>query len=423
MPHRATCQSVLHISGIIASLACTPAAARAVDQTLADVAQAQAVSERAKMKYQPAEISLGASTLRLSVDDRILYDDNVYDAQQNRVSDALAIVAPKIAWQTRTDSFTAGLVADASIERYASLTTEDANQYKLTANGQWDTGGDITLGASGFIGRHHELRGTLGDIVVGAPSQYDNRGGTVDLGILVGPVLLQTGGGVQTLKYLPVELQGQTISEAYRDRTIYTANASANMPLSPSLRAFARGDFNAQAYQHTDASADQNSHGYAVTTGLALGLDELISGQVAIGYLAQKYADTALGTVSGITYNARLTWNPTPLVTATLNGGRTLQQSPFFAQGGVIEDSVNLQIDYWPLEKLIVSAAERMTFDDFRGINRIDRRFVSDVLLRYLLSRRLELGLQANYRDQASQGNAARPYTGASLTLDLMVRL
>ena len=42
--------------------------------------------------------------------------------------------------------------------------------------------------------------------------------------------------------------------------------------------------------------------------------------------------------IGGLAYNVRLTWNPTPLTTVTVTGARTIQQSPFANQAGILKN-------------------------------------------------------------------------------------
>lgn len=404
---------------ILSTLAAAPAAAQSVDRTIADVAEAQAVETRWAAAHAPLDITFGASEVQLSVGGKIVYDDNVYNTEGQAKADVEGLITPHARWQVKAGSVALALTGDARVERYAQLTAENTVQYDIAGQAQWQPHPNIGITVDGFVGRHREMRGTLGDVVVGAPNRYDIYGGTGTLSARVGAVELTGVGGVTVLDYLPVELGGVAISQDIRSRTITTGSASVSVPVSPGLRAVLRGDYNDQAYR---VDTGQNSHGYAVTLGLASAVDELISGKVGFGYLRQVYDNPTLAPVQGFTYDARITWNPSPFLTATLSGGRTIQQSPGFSQGGVLEDNVTLRLDYWPLHNLIVSLDGGYVADDFRGISRSDQRFTVDLGARYALSRVVELSFQYGHRDQASEGLFARRYAGNTLLFGVTLR-
>lgn len=401
---------------------CTPAHAQLTGQTLADVADAESVGARWRGAYDPSGIAIGAFTLNSSIEARATYDSNVYNTDAVRRSDKIFNLAPHVDLQTRSPDFDLTLRGDANIQRFASLSAENNEQYDFSADSRISLSRAAGVSLSAFHGRHSELRGTLGDIVVGAPNQYVRTGGEAGAAVDVDGIVLSATGRVEKINYLAVKLGDDTFTQDYRDRTAYTGTLRASARIGPGMRAFVSGDYNKQQYRKDIGADGQDSHGYSVLGGIDFGLTELLSGEIGVGYLEQTYRTGAVRTVGGVTYHGRVMWNVTPLVTATLSGGRTLQQSPFFNQAGIVEDNVALHVDYELLRNLILSFTEAGTFDDYRGINRRDRLYTSDVSARYLLNRGMEAGLRFNHRHQSSSGTSARPYTGTSVTVSLILK-
>ncbi len=399
-----------------------PVHAQMVSGSLATSAEANSVTARASSNFDSSGIPLGPFRLDGSADIDVAYDNNVYNTNAQRLSDVIATITPRVQAETVTPGHDLVLAAQGVIQRFGKLDAENNEQYNLTADGRLSIGRPFTISGSAFYGRHSELRGTLGDIVVGAPNQYQLGGATATATAQLVNLVVSIGGGFASFNYRPVALAGSTISQDYRDRTVYTGEARAELQVGPGIQAFTTLNGNWQDYKFL-VPANQNSHGYAAIGGVDFGITELISGEIGVGYLSQTYDQGAIHTVGGVTYSGKIVWNLTTLLTVTLSGGRTLQQSPYFDQAGVVEDSFGVHLDYELLRNLIITFDENGTFDNFRGLARHDRLFATAVAARYRINRTFEASLRFNNRDQASRGPAARPYSGDSLSLSVMARL
>jgi hypothetical protein len=409
------------LGGIFLS-AITPVHGQTAAPSLADTAEAVSVGSRSKANYDAAGISVGTFRLYTSAEGSFVYNDNVYNTQTMRLADIEAILKPHIELRSQSPDYYLDLDAQGEIDRYAKLHAEDSEQYNLGANGRFNIGQSAAFTANAFYSQLSALRGTLGDVVVGAPNQYHRLGSIADISVELNNVTLTARGSVETDKYEPVELDGASFPQSFRNDTGTSESLRASIRVGPTFRLFGEGNYNTQAYKKQSGGLDRNSHGYTVLGGVEFGITALISGEIGIGYLSQTYKGPLLPHIGGVSYNAKVLWNPTPLLSATLTGGRTLEQSPFFNPAGVVEDNVSLRLDYELLRDLIIVASERFTADNYRGLDRIDHLYTTDLSARFLVSRTLELGLNVDYRHQSSNGPLARRYAGTSGMISIIVK-
>lgn len=411
------------LSGAIDLTLGSAAQAQINGRSLANAAEADAVGSRPRLAYDAVGIDLGSFLMYPSAEAKLTYDDNVYDSDVDRRSDANFVFSPKVLIQSQWSRHSLSFTANADIQRYTKLHSENNDQYAVALDGRFDISQAIALGADGSYGRHSEPRGSLGDVIIGGePSRYDEGVGKLTATVTAGDVLLTANGGVEYYNYLPVLVGDTRVSQDYRDRNVYSASLRADYSVGPGLRLFVTGSDNVQRYTTNFGDIDQNSHGYEILGGVSFGLTELLSGEIGIGYLSQSYAQQSFGTVAGISYNGKLIWNPTTLLTVTLTGDRTLQQSPLFDQSGIIEDSFGATVDYELLRNLVLSLSGKGIFDDYRGIDRHERLYTLDFSGRYLINRMLEADLEFNHRQERATGLLGRQYTGSSVSLGLTVK-
>jgi hypothetical protein len=399
------------------------AQSQVVGRSLANAAEADAVALRPRLAYDAAGLDLGSFVVYPSVETKLTYDDNVYDSAVDRRSDGNLVISPKIRVQSQWARNSLTFAAGADIQRYRALHTENNNQYSFAADGRFDISQAVALSADTSYGRYTEPRGSLGDVVIGGePGRYDHATAAATATAQTGDVLLTASGGVEYYNYLPIQVGDSLVSQDFQDRIAYTASLRADYSVGPGLRIFVSGSGNIQRYRSEFVGIDQNSHGIAVLTGIAFGLTELISGEVGVGYLSQSYAQPSFGTVAGVTYSGKVVWNPTTLLTLTLNGNRTLQQSPLFDQAGVLEDSVGMKVDYEFLRNFLISLSGTGVIDDYRGIDRHELLYAVDLTGQYLINRVLAIDLDFNHRHESASGTFVRKYSGSSVSLGLTVK-
>jgi len=405
------------------ALAQNAAPPRPASRTLADVAASEAVANRARPDYDPVGIAAGGFRLFPTLQIQSGYDSNIYNIDNGRVSDGLVRIAPRLDARSNWSRHSLTLSTGGQFERYFSRSTENNEQYDVEAVGRIDASNDSAINASGLYARRVEQRGTLGDILAsGDRIRYDLGTARLSATSTFGRLLFTGGGTYSTFNYLPVRLNGASVSQDYRDRDEATGLLRADYVVGPGIRAFVSGNFNDQNYKQTLSGVDQDSQGFAALGGMVFGVNEFISGEIGIGYLKQYYRDPGLPDIGGFSYNARAIWNPTPLLTVTAIAARTVQQSPFINQSGILQDSLGVNVDYELLRNLIVSVNGQFISNDYQDLDRSDRLWFAEGRARYLVNRWAEVGLSVNHRFQTTSNALGREYAGSSILLGITLK-
>lgn len=411
--------------GMLVAGAAAPLAAQSPGgfRSLADAAGSDAVQQRGRPAYDAIGIDVGGFRLMPTARARVSYDDNIFNSGAVRLRDTVFTLRPAATLASQWSRHGISIAADASIERYARNSIANADQYGVTANGRYDVSRSVVLGLVARHARMVEPRGTLGEIAIGGePSRYDTDTATATATLLLPLVNLAASAGLSRVDYSDVRLgDGATLSQSFRDRRQHDLGLRADVPIGPGLRLFASGSWNDQRYGERIGGIDQDSRGYNLLGGIGFGVTDLISGEVGLGYIAQRYRQPGFGTIGGLSYNARMTWNPTRLTTVSLRANRAIQQSPFIDQSGVTQDRADLTADHELLRNLILSATAGLVRERYEA-GRTDRRFSLNAGARLLVNRGLELGVEAGHRRQTSSGRFARPYGGSSVSVSILLK-
>ena len=371
------------------------------------------VTTRARPEYDAVGIAVGGFTLYPALSLRLAYDDNIYRTSSPRLDDGYAVIRPALRLESGSPRYPLTVAASATVARYATIRTENSEQYAVTARGGAEILAGTRIGLTGGYSRLLEPRGQAGDTFIGGkPISYDLLQGGITASRDVGAFAIDAGAAVDRYRYAKAILAGGVaIDQDFRDYRTTVATARVAYSLSPAIAAFVRGGIDRSHYP-VRGPIDRDSRGYSVLAGVQLGLSNLISGSAAIGYLHENFADPVYRDISGVDFDLALTWNPTPLDSLSLRGGRNLQRSPFIGSAGGIQTTIALKATHELLRQLILSADVSYNRVSFRGLARRDRYADGRVGARYLVSRSAEVTADLTYTRQSSSGVGARNFDG-----------
>ncbi|WP_197277363.1 outer membrane beta-barrel protein [Sphingomonas profundi] len=408
-PIRAT-RAIAMLIGV--PCAALPCAGAALAQGRPVTAPVDTVAERARPDYDAVGIPLGGFTVFPEVAVGAAYDDNIYRTATMKRDDGYAELRPRVRIVSPSRVYPVAIEADATVRRYASIQTENSEQYGLSADAAAEIGAGTRVSLAGGYERRLEPRGSAGDLFVGGdPITYHllRIEGSASHG--VGALGIEAGGSAQRYDYAAVRINGARIGQDFGDFRSVGGHVRLAYAVGPAIAAFVRGGFDASDYPKFDG-LDRSSKGFSVLAGVQLGLGNLVTGSVGVGYLRENFADPAYGDISGIDYDVALNWNPTPLVSVSLRGSRSLQRSPFVGSAGGISTNATLGVQYELLRQLILTSDVSYTRESYRGLDRDDDYVGAQLGARYLVNRTLSLTASVNYRRQTSSGVGARDFDG-----------
>lgn len=368
-------------------------------------------------------LPLGGFRLFPMIRGSVGYDDNIYNVDRDVRKSAIFSLQPSLELRSNWNAHRLQLGLQAVFERYASLRSENNNQYTGSLSGQLDVTRNFRIEGQSHARRAIETRGTAGDVLTrGEPVHFDDVGGTIVARRDSNGVVLQLSGGLNRTVYRDVRFGTLRVDQGYRDRRSTDVGAQLGYHLSPGVIAFVSGSRQWERYDRRASAIMLDSEGYRVLGGLRFGVTRLISGEVGGGYLHRKSRYGTFDAASGFAYDGALIWNPTTLATLTFRGHKSIEESPTLLASGIVTDRGSVELDYEPLRNILVNARVELSGENYRGIDRRDRRVGAGLGLRYLANRFAEIGLGYDHRRQRGRGIAGRDYTGNEIRFTLTVQ-
>ncbi len=382
----------------------------------------QSVTERPRPEYDPLGLRLGSFFLYPKLEADELYNDNVFATKTNTKDDFVTVVSPTLDLRSNWGVHELDLRAGASVGTYAKQSSENYGDYFAAAQGRYDVSATFA-GLAGLKYEHlHEERDSP-DAPGGAanPVEFDAYTGTLGLtqhGLRIGYL---ASFDFRREDYQNVAaIGGGTINEKVRNVNVYAPSLRVSYEFAPRYEAFARVSGNIRDYDNSTGGVagvpDRNSSGYRADVGATIDLTGITYAEVYAGYLNQDYRSSALGSIGGLDFGARIVWNVTELTSISLNGQRQVQDENTIAlnsQGlsanspGYLRSTVALAIDHELLRNLLLHGEVDYENDDYKGIDRTDDRFDVGAGLRYLFTRNFYLGGSYTYTNHSSAGTSA----------------
>ena len=235
---------------------------------------------------------------------------------------------------------------------------------------------------------------------------YTTVGGTAGLGQRFNRVEVALKGGADRTTYQSSSFtDGTTASNADRDFDRYFGALRASYELTPGVKPFIETGVDRRVH---DLAIDRSgvrrdSDGRYVKGGTTFELERTLTGDVALGYVERTYEDPTLPRISGLTFDASLTWLASALTAVKLTARTTVDETSLLGVAGAFTREIALEVDHafrrWLIATLKVSGASI----DYVGSPREDERYAASALITYKLTR--ELWLKGEYRHEWRHSN------------------
>lgn len=399
------------------------------------------VLQRPHPGYEALGIREGAFMVWPKLATTVEYNDNIYAVGSGpqpagapgKVSDTVWHIAPELDVTSTWSRHALSAYARSVINRFMDYTSENTEDYSIGAQGRLDilrteqvSGGvdwsqltEPRTSSSSPLNAKHPVQYDVSSLFLSGSRDFNRLrfSGRLDLrkfNYQNGTLLDATPG------------EDTVVFEKDRDRTLTVATARADYAVSPDTALFVEVAGNNRDYRLESSPypgfTDRDSKGVQALVGANFDISALMRGEIGVGYMKQNYQNRAFNDVSGLGARAQVEWFPTQLVTATFTGSRTLEDSGIIGSSGYLSTNVGARADYELLRNVIVSAQAGYGDDDYKGIDRTDKRTTFGLSGTYLLNRNVGVTVGYNYFKQTSHGAAGGEdfkvnKIGATLTL------
>jgi hypothetical protein len=383
--------------------------------------------------YDALGIRVGSFLAFPSLEISLRRDDNVFATDADEVGDEYWIYAPALLLRSTWSRHFLSLAVDSEITRHNDESDEEHTDWGAIAEGRLDVSSRSRLwGKVGFQNRTEDRAAIEAVPTIREPVEYDELAMQGSFRKRINRVHLGLGGSFTRLDYDDGRwLGGGTADADFRDREILRSVAEVGYSLTKKrkweegskYRVFLRGGVNARRYDKSppDVLFDRDSDGYDMVLGVASPLTSLVHGEIFVGYMGQRYDDTAFRDVSGMSFGFDIEWSPTRLTALRLHGARRVVDSTTPGAGGILTTEAALALDHEVWRSLLFRSELRFTNGDFKGIRREDDVTSASVGLTYRLSRRVHVGMEYRF-DKRRSDVALLDYSRNRITIGIRLQ-
>ncbi len=370
------------------------------------------VLDRSRPEYDALGVPAGGFTLFPSLSVAIGSDDNLFATEGFEVSDTFGSLHPEMILQSNWSRHQLVFDAYARSTYYDENPDEDQVEWGAGLKGRIDASRSSILSADGRFDNLAEARGSIDAVGLAAePVLYDMATGSLSFSQRLNRFSFSLGGRLTTFDYDDLaSLGGGMIDQDFRDRSVAVTIATAKYEFSAGSNVVLQAEINSRDYDLEPGDAgfvpglnfDRDSTGYNVKGGLEFGVTNLVNGKIMIGYLEQDYDDVAFTAVEGASFSAELKWSISGLTDLRFEGGRSAEDTTSALAGGRLATAYGAAIDHEFRRNVIATVEASHTNYDFEGSSRDDDIARAGAGVRYLVNRRMSLGLGYEYSDRSS---------------------
>jgi len=386
------------------------------------------VRERPHPEYEAPGLPFGALTLFPKLQTDLEYIDNVFAVAQGQEADVVLRLRPDVSLESSWSRHSAQLYARGSVNRFAELTSENTADYELGGAGRLDLLRSTVVSGGAAYGKATEPR-TSSNTPTGAlePIRFDYGQLNVAASHVFNRFRVSGRADLRSFDYQDAPApNGRVLDQDDRDRRVTSLTGRGDYAISPDTAVFVQATGNKRQYDVTSTPlrAARDSSGYEVLAGADFQLSNLIRGELAAGYLSQKFDDPRFEDINGFGARGRLEYFVTELTTVTGTLSRSVEDAGIIGSAGFLSTQATVQVDHELLRNVILSASASHFRDEYETIDRNDTRWQFGANATYLLNRRVGVSLGYSRYDQNSEGrNGGLDFAVNRVIASLIVQL
>ena len=377
-------------------------------------------------KTDETAIRLGRFVITPAVSIRERFDDNIYLADDNPTSDVITQIAPRLNLQSEWRYLKLYVGTGAELGFFAKSDDDNYQDVDMRAGAELDIGGNTSLEGAFEWHRAHDPRGG-NDVPTGATEPVIFRDVQAHLKAThaTNSLHYQTELALRRLDFEDAtDSTGNRITNDDRNRLETREAIRVLMPLDLGREIYGEFNFNQRQYDRIpdDAGLVRDSAGFQVLGGLRFDLTNLITADIAGGWMAQNYADPAFGNIADYTLRADIEWAVTRLTSIGVKAARQVRETTLPGASGIVAFDGGARISHELRRFLSITANANYTDEAFQQTTRRDRTSRIGLGLNYQLNRfaRFDAGIAHDMRNSTSAGHDYRRLqTQLSLKLEM----
>ncbi len=354
------------------------------------------------------------------------YDGNVLNLSANGANDLGTDIEPSVALDSRWNRHAVSLQATGRLRRFASLTSENSDSWRLAATGRIDVGSAGAIYPDLDIGQLVEPRGSGGPVFPGTfPSTYGAAHAIVGIVENLRPFKINLVGGYTERHYDPLRsLTGGSSDQSYRNVGIWAGGAQVDYEVSPALSVFVHGLASVNQSLRDLGIQTRDANGYLVTAGVNAEITPLVIARVSGGWTKQTYASPLFLPFDGPTFNIIVDWYPTPLLSFRVSSLQEFDNSGIPGVPGILAINSYLRAYYEVRRDVLVTLDIEEQHQRFRELNITTETVSATVRITHRLNQYLSLGLIGRVRGRGtSDATQISGYSGSFAGVTIEGRL
>lgn len=373
---------------------------------------------------EPLGVHAGPLLVRPSITARVGADSNVLNRTSEKRGDVFVVLATAVSASGETGRASYVLRAEAAAARFASERSQNSETFGAEANGRLAVADRGSVFARVSFDRKVEPPGSAGAAAIeGSPARLDQLEAQLAVRADPGPFRITASATATRLEYAGITTADDTVvDQGFRDSEALTLGLKAEYSAPFGITMFIDGNYRWLDNLHPAANLDHSSNGGQVRIGMRGDITSLVTAQAAIGYVFADYDSPVFRDFGGLTWQARLEWYPTPLISVALASGRSLVNSGIPEVASVIVDTTSLQLHYEVRRNLDLVATLSRTNEDFRGSDARVHSTLIGLEGRYVLGPATSAGLYARLRLRNASGSSI-PRGGGGMEGGMSLRL
>ena len=388
------------------------------DPTLFGIDVSPILSERPRRlfrfePYTPIGIRAGSFIILPVLETSVLFDSNTFQsspAERDRAIELLPTVRVVSNWSVHALE----LRATGVVSQFQEFDSENERAYTLEARGRLD------------ITRRTNFEGLLARAVTQEGRDDINASVSGDRADVTRDQYALTLN--HRFNRLRLQLRGSHIDEDVsetttdpnddRDERETEIALRASWEFKPTLFAFAEAAVNTRKFgaPSADDGLRRDSRGVRYRAGLSFGnTDQILRGEISLGYGRQSPDEAALSDVSGLLVDANLAWRISGLTTLLFTASTSFDDSTDADVSGVITRSANVELRHSFRRNLVGTIGTGIEISDFEGPSETEKEVTALAGLEYFMNRNVTLF----GRYQFTRFNGADDYTDNEIRLGL----